>query len=174
MNPAADPIVTFNLQNELLEILPQMRAFAQFLVRDPERVDDLVQEATVRVLTSAAQFQPGTNFKAWVFTIIRNLYLNDLRKARRFVDVGDNDDEFATLSSSPATQESAMEFRNFFRAFWQLGAEHREVLMLVGASGFSYERASEICGCEIGTVKSRVSRARKELKKMCEQDATAS
>ena len=165
--------MSFDVQNELLECLPQMRAFAYFLVRDPERVDDLVQEATVRVLTSSDQFKPGTNFKAWVFTIIRNLYLNDLRKARRFVDNGDDSDDFAKYSSSPATQESSVEFRNFFRAFWQLGEEHREVLMLVGASGFSYERASEICGCEIGTVKSRVSRARKELRKMCEHEAGA-
>lgn len=165
--------MTFNLQNELLECLPQMRAFAYYLVRDPERVDDLVQEATVRVLTSADQFQPGTNFKAWVFTIIRNLYLNDLRKARRFVDTGGESEDFAGLASLPATQESSIEFRNFFRAFWQLGEEHREVLMLVGASGFSYERASEICGCEIGTVKSRVSRARKALKEICDQEVTA-
>lgn len=166
--------MSFDVKNELLECLPQMRAFAHFLVRDPERVDDLVQEATVRVLSSADQFKPGTNFKAWVFTIIRNLYLNDLRKARRYVDTDDTSDEYAKRSSSPATQESSVEFRNFFRAFWKLGEEHREVLMLVGASGFSYERASEICGCEIGTVKSRVSRARKELKKMCEQEAGAS
>ena len=165
--------MTFNIQNELLECMPQMRAFARFLVRDPERVDDLVQEATVRILSSADQFQPGTNFKAWVFTIIRNLYLNELRKARRFVDTGDESDDFDKLSASPATQESSVEFRNFFRAFWQLGEEHREVLMLVGASGFSYERASEICGCEIGTVKSRVSRARKELKKICEHETSS-
>jgi len=165
--------VTFNLQNELLDCLPQMRAFAHFLTRDPERVDDLVQEATVRVLTAADQFQPGTNFKAWVFTIIRNLYFNELRKARRFTDTGDDGDDFDHLSALPATQESTVEFRNFFHAFWQLGEEHREVLMLVGASGLSYERASEICGCEIGTVKSRVSRARKELRKICNEDGVA-
>ncbi len=168
----SDFAVTFNIQNELLVCLPQMRAFAHFLARDPQRVDDLVQEATVRVLSSADQFRPGTNFKAWVFTIIRNLYLNDLRKARRFVDTGGESDDFAGLASFPATQESSVEFRNFFRAFWRLGEEHREVLMLVGASGLSYERASEICGCEIGTVKSRVSRARKELRKMCGQEVS--
>ncbi len=165
--------MTFNLQNELLDCLPQMRAFAQFLTRDPQRVDDLVQEATLRVLSASDQFQPGTNFKAWVFTIIRNLYFNDLRKARRFADTGDEGEEFDHLSALPATQESSVEFRNFFHAFWQLGEEHREVLMLVGANGLSYERASEICGCEIGTVKSRVSRARKELRKICSEDGVA-
>lgn len=164
--------MTFSLQNELLEYLPQMRAFAHYLVRDPQRVDDLVQEATVRVLSSAGQFQPGTNFKAWVFTIIRNLYLNDLRKSRRFVDTGEESEDFSKFSALAATQESSVEFRNFFRAFWRLGEEHREVLMLVGANGLSYERASEICGCEIGTVKSRVSRARKELRKMCDLEVS--
>ena len=83
---AAEKVLKFDIQDELLACLPDMHAFARFLVKDYERADDLVQEATVRVLAAANQFQPGTNFKAWVFTILRNLYYNELQKSKRFVD----------------------------------------------------------------------------------------
>ncbi len=158
----------FDIQNELLACLPDMHAFARFLAKDYERADDLVQEATVRVLAAADQFEPGTNFKAWVFTILRNLYYNELEKSKRFVDHGGASDKLEIISALSSTQESTLEFRDFYRVFWQLDENHREVLMLVGASGLSYEDAASVCGCQVGTIKSRVSRARRELRERLE------
>lgn len=141
-----------------------MRAFARFLVKDRDRADDLVQDAIVRVLSAAEQFEPGTNFKAWAFTILRNLYYNELRRNGRFVDKGEDVEVAEIFTAVKGDQDSTLDFRDFFRAFWQLDESQREVLMLVGASGLSYEDASKICGCKVGTIKSRVSRARQQLK----------
>ncbi len=165
---SVDKSLTFNIQDELLACLPDMHAFTRFLVKDYERADDLVQEATLRVLAAADQFQPGTNFKAWVFTIIRNLYYNELQKTKRFVDHGGSSNKLEFLSALSGTQESSLDFRDFYRIFWQLDENHREVLMLVGASGLSYEDAASVCGCQVGTIKSRVSRARRDLRKRME------
>ncbi len=165
---AAEKVLKFDIQDELLACLPDMHAFARFLVKDYERADDLVQEATVRVLAAANQFQPGTNFKAWVFTILRNLYYNELQKSKRFVDHGGSSDRLEFLSALSATQEASIDFRDFHRVFWQLDEKHREVLMLVGASGLSYEDAASVCGCQVGTIKSRVSRARRDLRERME------
>jgi RNA polymerase sigma-70 factor (ECF subfamily) len=145
----------------LVDCIPHLRAFARSLTRNRDRADDLVHDAAVRALAAADQFTPGTNFKAWIFTILRNLYYNEGRKDHsRNVPF---DEAMVTEHAIPATQESALEFCDFRRAFWQLGEDHREVLMLVGASGLSYEEAAKICNCAVGTIKSRVSRARQEL-----------
>lgn len=158
----------FDIQAELLACLPDMNAFARFLAKDYERADDLVQEATVRVLTAADQFEPGTNFKAWVFTILRNLYYNELQKNRRFVNHAGANGDFEAIAGLASTQESSLDFRDFYQVFWRLEEKHREVLMLVGASGLSYEDAANVCGCQVGTIKSRVSRARRELRERLE------
>ena len=154
----------FDIQNELLTCLPDMHAFARFLVKDYESANDLVQDATVRVLTASDQFEPGTNFKAWVFTILRNLYYNEQKKMRYTTNRIAATNRFEFFSAVPAIQDSSLDFRDFYRAFWQLDENHREVLMLVGVSGLSYEDASNVCGCKVGTIKSRVSRARQDLK----------
>jgi RNA polymerase sigma-70 factor (ECF subfamily) len=154
----------------LVECIPHLRAFARSLTRDRELADDLVHDAAVRALAAAHQFCPGTNFKAWIFTILRNLYYNEGRRDRsKNVPF-----EEATVveHSIPATQEIALEFSDFKRAFWHLGEDHREVLILVGASGLSYEEAAEVCGCAVGTIKSRVSRARQELARLLAGPAT--
>ena len=156
--------VKFDIKDELITCLPDMHAFARFLARDVDRANDLVQDATVRVLAAADQFQPGTNFKAWVFTILRNLYYNEMVKARRVVSHGGAGVRLESLAPHAATQDASLDFRDFYRAFWQLDESHREVLMLVGASGLSYEDAADVCGCRVGTIKSRVSRARQNLK----------
>ncbi len=161
-------VLIFDIQDELLACLPDMHAFARFLAKDYERANDLVQEATVRVLAAADQFRPGTNFKAWVFTILRNLYYNELQKSKRFVDYGGSGDSLEFLSALSATQEASLDFRDFYQVFWQLDEKHREVLMLVGASGLSYEDAAGVCGCQVGTIKSRVSRARRDLRERME------
>lgn len=165
---SVDEVLEFDIQDELLACLSDMQAFARFLVKDYERADDLVQEATVRVLAASDQFEPGTNFKAWVFTILRNLYYNELQKTKRFVDHGGSGDGFEFLAALSSTQESSLDFRDFYRVFWQLDENHREVLMLVGASGLSYEDAASVCGCQVGTIKSRVSRARRDLRERME------
>ena len=150
----------------VVENLSNLRAFARSLTRNPQQADDLVHDTVVRALSAAHQFTPGTNFKAWVFTILRNLFYNQGRKPwSRHLPL---DDLTINEPSVRASQEDALTFCDFRRAFWQLAPEHREVLTLVGASGMSYEEAAAICRCPIGTVKSRVSRGRRELKEMLE------
>lgn len=143
----------------LIEILPDMRAFARSLTKERILADDLVQDATVRALTSAHLYSPGTNFKAWIFTIIRNCFYNDIRLRQRLTSLPDGLPDIGERGG----QEIPLELCDFRRAFWQLCFEHREVLMLIGPSGLSYEEAAAVCGCAVGTVKSRVSRARAEL-----------
>jgi RNA polymerase sigma-70 factor (ECF subfamily) len=155
-------------RSALVDSIPHLRAFARSLTRNRDRADDLVHDAAVRALAAADQFTPGTNFKAWIFTILRNLYYNEGRKDHsRNVPF---DETTVTEHAIPATQEAALEFCDFRRAFWQLGEDHREVLMLVGASGLSYEEAAKICDCAVGTIKSRVSRARQELTRLLSED----
>jgi RNA polymerase sigma-70 factor, ECF subfamily len=155
-------------RSALVDSIPHLRAFARSLTRNRDRADDLVHDAAVRALAASEQFTPGTNFKAWIFTILRNLYYNEGRKDHsRNVPF---DEAMVTEHAIPPTQESALEFCDFRRAFWQLGEDHREVLMLVGASGLSYEEAARICNCAVGTIKSRVSRARQELTKLLSED----
>jgi RNA polymerase sigma-70 factor (ECF subfamily) len=157
-------------RSALVDCIPHLRAFARSLTRDRELADDLVHDAAVRALAAAHQFCPGTNFKAWIFTILRNLYYNEGRRDRsKNVPF-----EEATVAqhSVPPTQEIALEFSDFKKAFWQLGEDHREVLILVGASGLSYEEAAAVCNCAVGTIKSRVSRARQELTRSLSGEAT--
>lgn len=163
MSPSDTP----EFQAALVEVLPHLRAFARYLTRRREQGDDLVNDTVVRALSAADQFQPGTNFRAWMFMILRNLYYNQGRKNRIIVPI---DDMESTVLSVPPSQQAALEFCDFRRAFWQLGDDHREVLILVGASGLSYEETAEICGCAVGTIKSRVSRARSELIKILSED----
>jgi RNA polymerase sigma-70 factor (ECF subfamily) len=126
-----------------------------------DRADDLVQETLVRALANIDSFQPGSNLSAWLFTILRNLFRSDYRKRRR--EVEDADGSYSkTLKSQPA-QGSHLEFEEFRAALEKLPQDQREALILVGASGFSYEDAAAICGCAVGTIKSRVNRARSKL-----------
>lgn len=159
---------TPEFQEALVDVLPHLRAFARSLTRRREQADDLVNDAVVRALAAAEQFQPHTNFKAWMFTILRNLYYNEGRKNRPTVPF---DEVEALTRAIPPSQHAALEFCDFRRAFWQLSDDHREVLILVGASGLSYEEASGVCGCAVGTIKSRVSRARGELLRLMAGDA---
>ena len=150
------------VRQSAVECIPHLRAFARSLCGNRDLADDLVQDAVVRALTCSSQYTPGTNFKAWIFTILRNLYFNELRRHRgRFTSI---DDLGSREPSIAETQESALEMCEFRRAFWQLSTEHREVLMLVGAGGLGYEEAAQVCDCAVGTIKSRVSRARQTLK----------
>lgn len=148
----------------LVEILPDMRAFARSLTKERILADDLVQDATLRALTSAHLYAPGTNFKAWVFTIIRNCFYNDLRLRRRLTALPETMPDMAEQGG----QDAPLELCDFRRAFWQLSYEHREALILIGPSGMSYEEAAAVCQCAVGTIKSRVCRARTELRRIVE------
>jgi RNA polymerase sigma-70 factor (ECF subfamily) len=134
------------------------------LARDRTLANDLVQEAVLRALTHAEQFQPGTNFKAWISTILRNSYFNEMRRRSRTspVDV----DTLGNALTVSGGQEEHMHMRDFERVFRTLPPIQREALALVGASGFSYEDAAKVSGCAVGTMKSRVSRARLQLQQI--------
>jgi len=156
--------VADEVRTGVVECMPHLRAFARSLTSNRTLADDLVHDAIVRALTAAQQYTPGTNFKAWIFTILRNLYYNEGRKqAGRFSSIDDLGHNEPMIGAS---QEANLEFCDFRRAFKQLNPDQREVLMLVGASGLSYEEAAAVCGCAVGTIKSRASRARQDLKRL--------
>lgn len=165
---ATTPATTGQIGNvthaEILAYVPRLRAFAWALTGHRERAEDLVQDTIVRILTAAHQFHPGTNLQAWMFTIIRNLHCTDMRRMMRvrFQSLDVSEHEPAALPN----QEANLEFGDFQRAFEQLGDDHREAVILVGADGLSYEQAAKVCDCPRGTIKSRVSRARGELRRI--------
>ncbi len=146
---------------DLIELLPSLRAFARSLAHNPAQADDLVQDTLVKALANVDRFEQGTNLRAWLFTILRNHYYSQLRKAKR--EVEDADGKFAARIAVRPEQDGSVDLEDFKVAFQQLAPDHREVLTLVGASGCSYEEAAQICGCAVGTIKSRVNRARKKL-----------
>ena len=158
-------------KSDLIALLPHLRAFARSLVRNHDRADDLVHDTVVRALGAAHRFQRGTNLKGWLFTILRNQFYNDLRRNKPLLSL---DIQGMAEPSIPAGQEAHLELDDFRRAFWQLSDDKREVLILVGASGLSYEETAKICGCAEGTVKSRVSRARLELRNILGEGSFAS
>jgi len=146
---------------ELIELLPSLRAFARSLAHNAAQADDLVQDTLVKALANVERFEPGTNLRAWLFTILRNHYYSQLRKLKR--EVEDADGKFAARIAVRPEQDGSVDLEDFKVAFAQLAPDHREVLTLVGASGCSYEEAAQICGCAVGTIKSRVNRARRKL-----------
>src|SRR5450631_4717057 len=153
-----------SVRKAVLGAVPSLRAFAISLCGNVDRADDLVQETLLRALANIDSFQPGSNLPAWLFTILRNLFRSDYRKRRR--EVEDAEGNYAkTLKTQPA-QTAHLEFEEFRVALDKLPQDQREALILVGASGFSYEDAATICGCAVGTIKSRVNRARSKLAAM--------
>lgn len=149
---------------DLIGAIPSLRAFGMSLAQNADRADDLVQETLVKAWDKQNSFEPGTNLKAWLFTILRNEFYSQMRKRGR--EVQDSDGIMtARLAIHPA-QEGSLDFEDFRAALDQLPEDQREAIILIGASGFSYEEAAEICDCAVGTVKSRVSRARARLAEM--------
>lgn len=153
-------------KKELTDVVPHLRAFARGLCGRPDMADDLVQETMLKAWAAQDRFEPGTSMRAWTFVILRNAYLTDMRR-NRFR--GDYDELTAErILTAPAGQEEPIHLSDLHRALLTLPAERREALLLVGAGGFSYEEAAEICGCAVGTIKSRVGRARATLNSMLE------
>jgi RNA polymerase sigma-70 factor, ECF subfamily len=156
----ADPIQP-SVRDAMLAAVPSLRAFAISLSGNVDRADDLVQETLMRAMANVDSFQPGTNMCAWLFTILRNLFRSEYRKRRR--EVEDVDGLHVDSLKSPPQQHSRLEFDEVRGALAKLLPDQREALILVGASGFSYEEAAAVCDCAAGTIKSRVHRARKRL-----------
>jgi len=153
-----------DFKRELTEVVPHLRAFARGLCGRPDMADDLVQETLLKAWAAQERFEPGTSMRAWTFVILRNAYLTDMRR-NRFR--GEYDEGVAErILTAPAGQEEPIHLSDMHRALLTLPPERREALLLVGAGGFSYEEAAEICGCAIGTIKSRVGRARATLNAM--------
>ena len=162
--------VDTGVRDAVLAAVPSLRAFAISLCGNVDRADDLVQETLLRALANIDSFQPGTNMSAWLFTILRNHFRSEYRKRRR--EVEDADGSYAESLKSQPEQIGHVEFEEFRIALAQLPEDQREALILVGASGFSYEEAASICGCAVGTIKSRVNRARRRLTEVLSVDGS--
>ena len=152
--------------NDMVALVPQLHTFARSLTRDGVRADDLVQEALMRAIDNIERFKPGTNLKAWLFTIVRNEHYSQLR--RRKFEAHGVDTSLLPEPSVPPDHDGKLELRELNRALASLSPGQRTALILVSASGFSYEEAAAICGCAVGTIKSRVARARETLVEILE------
>ena len=156
-------------KRELVLLIPHLRAFARTLTGDPTAADDLAQDAMMKAWDARASYQMGTNMKAWTFMILRNQFYSDKRRSWRSSQL---DPEVAERTLEAASNPIAsLELDEVRRALACLPDDQREALILIGAGGLSYEEVSEICGCAIGTIKSRVSRARDRLAALLEDGA---
>jgi RNA polymerase sigma-70 factor (ECF subfamily) len=153
--------VSAQIKADLISVIPNLRAFAVSLSGNPDRADDLVQETLVKAWSNIGSFIEGTNLPAWLFTILRNIYYSDYRKRRR--EVADPEGAMAAKLAIAPAQNGHMDLLDFHAALQKLPNDQREALILIGASGLSYEEAAGICGCAVGTMKSRVNRARNRL-----------
>jgi RNA polymerase sigma-70 factor (ECF subfamily) len=163
----AAPLSNADFKVALTAIIPHLRAFGRSISGNRDLADDLVQETLLKAWAARHRFEAGTNMRAWTFIILRNLYLSQVRR-RRFR--GEWDDAAADrLLAAPAGQESQVELGDVQRALLQLPRLQREALILIGAGGFAYEEAAQICGVAVGTIKSRVARARLALERILSQ-----
>ena len=151
-------------KKQLAQVIPHLRAFGRSLSGSRDLADDLVQETLLKAWAARQRFQAGTNMRAWTFIILRNLFLSQMRRARF---KGEWDDLTASkILAAPASQERHVDLGDLQRALLHLPPPQREALILVGAGGFAYEEAAEICGCAVGTIKSRVARGRVALEQL--------
>ena len=159
--PEPVPLPDAEFKDELAQVIPHLRAFGRSLSGSRDIADDLVQETLLKAWAARKRFQAGTNMRAWTFIILRNLFLSQMRRARF---KGEWDDVTASkILAAPASQDRHVELGDMQRALLHLPQPQREALILVGAGGFAYEEAAEICGCAVGTIKSRVARGRVAL-----------
>lgn len=157
------------LKCDLVGSIPQLRAFAISLSGNANLADDLVQETLVKAWMKLGSFAEGSNLRAWLFTILRNTYFSQYRRGRR--EVPDTDGVFANMITVAPRQDDHMDLLDIRIALAQLPSDQREALILVGAAGHSYDEAADICGCAIGTIKSRVNRARRRLAHLLSQQS---
>lgn len=153
-----------NLGDQIVAILPRLHAIARQVARDHNLACDLVQDTVLRALVHADHFQPGTNLGAWLATILKNSHFDELRRRKRQAQVT------TTFLVEPVAttgdQDSRLAMRDFERALVTLPPTQREAVMLVGANGWSYKSAARMAGCGLGTMKSRTSRARYQLRRL--------
>ncbi|MEX0279692.1 MAG: RNA polymerase sigma factor [Arenibacterium sp.] len=157
-------------KDEIIQHVPAMRAFAISLTRDPVSADDLVQDAIVKAWDRFHQFEPGTNLRSWLFTILRHNFYSSRRKAKR--EVADVDGAYSKNVPQKPEHDGHLHLSEFRMAFSQLSDEQREALILVGAFGFSYEEAAGMCDVAVGTIKSRVNWGRARLVQLMQLDKT--
>jgi RNA polymerase sigma-70 factor, ECF subfamily len=148
-------------RDEIVVHLQPMRAFAMSLTRERARADDVVQDTVLKAWSNIDKFEPGTNMRAWLFTILRNTFYSERRKAAR--EVADHDGTMSERMAVKPDHDGKLALSDFRRAFATLPDVQREALILVGAEGFSYEETAAMCGCAIGTIKSRANRGRRRL-----------
>ena len=161
---AREPLSDADFKAQLGAVIPHLRAFGRSLSGNRDLADDLVQETLLKAWAARARFQAGTNMRAWTFIILRNHYLSQMRRSRFR---GEWDDLTADrILAAPAGQDKHVELSDMQRALLQLPQPQREALILVGAGGFAYEEAAEICGVAVGTIKSRVARGRAALEQL--------
>jgi RNA polymerase sigma-70 factor, ECF subfamily len=160
--------MTEAFHDDVTQHLCRLQRFARRLAGSPSFADDLVQETVLRALIHADQFEPGTNLLAWLMTILRNAYFSEKRRERRLTDL--DPAMAAALPAVGGQQEWHAQWRDVAERFEQLPDVQREAILLVGAQGFSYHHAAEIAGCAVGTMKSRVSRARQQLQSLIDGD----
>lgn len=163
-------LVSAQIKADLIAVIPNLRAFAVSLSGNPDRADDLVQETLVKAWGNIGSFVEGTNLPAWLFTILRNIYYSEYRKRRR--EVADPEGTLAANLAAAPAQHGHMDLLDFNAALQHLPNDQREALILIGASGLSYEEAASICGCAVGTMKSRVNRARNRLAELLSLDSS--
>ena len=158
------PLPDDEFKVQLGQVIPHLRAFGRSLSGSRDLADDLVQETLLKAWAARKRFQAGTNMRAWTFIILRNLFLSQMRRARF---KGEWDELTASkILAAPAGQDKHIELADMQRALMHLPQPQREALILVGAGGFAYEEAAEICGCAVGTIKSRVARGRVALEEL--------
>jgi RNA polymerase sigma-70 factor (ECF subfamily) len=156
-------------KTELVQLIPHLRAFARTLCGDPTGADDLAQDAMMKAWDARASFQMGTNMKAWTFMILRNQFYSEKRRSWRQTQLDQEAAERTLVAVDDPEAPIALDELRL--GLGMLPPEQREALILVGAGGFAYEEAAEICNCAVGTVKSRVSRARRALHALLEDGA---
>ena len=159
------------LRDELVKWIPNLRAFALSLTQSAQHSDDLVQDTLVKALSNLDKFQIGTNLRAWLFTILRNSFYNGIRY-RKYHQTAPLDEVDPGYLELRATQEKYIEFQDVLKGLGRLAPEQREAIVLIAAEGLSYEEAAAVCNCPVGTVKSRLSRARQRLEEYSNGEKT--
>ena len=164
--PERNALPETEFRDQLVAIIPELRVFARGLCTGRSIADDMVQDALTRAWSARKSYESGSNFRAWMFMILRNQYYTTIRKLSRMVPW---DPEAAErILIEPAAQDWQIEVSDVTAALQKITPEQREVLLLVGANGLTYEEAAEIAGCAVGTIKSRLARGRAALKAVIE------
>jgi RNA polymerase sigma-70 factor, ECF subfamily len=164
--PEANENNEADFKTQLTALIPHIRAFSRMLAVNPSEADDLAQEALAKAWQARKSYAMGTNLKAWAFMIVRNQFYSEKRRSWRVAQLDPEVAERTLVANDDPT--AALELNELRMALATLPVDQREALILIGAGGLSYDEAADICNCAVGTMKSRVSRARESLRQMVE------